>query len=131
MGEVGSGLLTKMINQMLVSACFATMAEAMRLAERAGLDAARVPEALAGGYADSLLLQRAWPRMLARDFVPPAGYAFQLLKDLDLVAGVARASGVATPITSQVQTLYRLLVARGHGQADTAAIFALYDDRPV
>jgi 3-hydroxyisobutyrate dehydrogenase-like beta-hydroxyacid dehydrogenase len=131
MGEVGSGLLTKMINQMLVSACFATMAEAARLAERTGLDATRVPAALAGGYADSLLLQRVWPKILARDFTPPAGFAFQLLKDLDLVAGVARAVGVATPVTAQVQTLYRLLVARGHGEADTSALFMLYDERAV
>jgi hypothetical protein len=39
---------------------------------RAGLDVARVPQVLSGGYADSLLLQRVWPKIVARDFVPPA-----------------------------------------------------------
>jgi 3-hydroxyisobutyrate dehydrogenase len=131
MGPPGAGLLTKMVNQMLVATCFATMAEAVRFAEKAGLDAARVPEALAGGYADSLLLQRAWPKMVAREFVPPAGYAFQLLKDLDLVAGLAGAHEVATPMTSVVRELYRLLVARGHGRGDTTGLFRLYGDDPV
>lgn len=131
MGANGAGLLTKMINQMLVSVCFATMAEALRFAERAGLDAAKIPEALGGGYADSLLLQRAWPKLLARDFVPPAGYAHQLLKDLDLVTGLARGFGVATPMTAQVQQLYRLLVARGHGAVDTTGVLKLYDDPAV
>ena len=128
MGANGAGLLTKMINQMLVATCFATMAEAVRFAERAGLDVARVPQALAGGYADSLLLQRVWPKIVARDFVPPAGYAFQMLKDLDLVTGIAQATKTATPMTAQVQQLYRMLVARGLGDIDTSGVFKLYDD---
>ncbi|HEU5319700.1 MAG TPA: NAD-binding protein, partial [Methylomirabilota bacterium] len=78
-----------------------------------------------------LLLQRAWPKILARDFVPPAAYAFQLLKDLDLVTELARAQGAATPMTAQVQQLYRLLVARGHREVDTTGVFKLYDDPPV
>lgn len=131
MGANGSGLLTKMINQMLVATCFATLGEAARFAERAGLDAARIPQALGGGYADSLLLQRAWPKILARGFVPAAGYAFQMLKDLDLVTGLAGGMKLPTPMTAQVQQLYRLLVARGHGEVDTSGLFMLYDDRPV
>lgn len=127
MGAQGTGLLTKMINQMLVSTCFATMAEAVRFAERAGLDVARVPQALAGGYADSLLLQRVWPKIVARDFVPPAGYAFQMLKDLDLVTAIAQTTKTATPMTAQVQQLYRLLVSRGHGDVDTSGVFKLYE----
>ncbi len=131
MGSQGAGLLTKMVNQMLVSTCFAAMAEAARFAEKAGIDAGRVPEALGGGYADSQLLQRVWPKLMAREFVPPAGYAFQLLKDLDLVLDRARATGTATPITSLVGQLYRLLVSRGHGEIDTSGLYTLYGDDPV
>jgi 3-hydroxyisobutyrate dehydrogenase-like beta-hydroxyacid dehydrogenase len=131
MGPNGHGLLTKMVNQMLVSACFATMAEAARFAERAGLDVRRVPEALAGGYADSLLLQRVWPKIVARGFVPAAGYAFQMLKDLDLVTGIAQGTKTPTPVTAQVQQLFRMLVSRGHGDVDVSGVFKLYDEGAV
>ena len=127
MGPLGCGLLTKMINQMFVGACFTTMAEAATFAQRAGLDAARIPHALAGGYADSLLLQRVWPKILAREFTPAAGYVFQMLKDLDLVAGVARGLAVTTPMTSQAAMLYRLLVQRGGGELDNSALTTLYE----
>ena len=71
------------------------MAEALSLAEAAGIDAARMPECLAGGHADGTLLQKLYPRMVARDFAPQ-GYARQLLKDLEMVnefAGALEGAG--------------------------------------
>ena len=70
-----------MINQLIVGCTHAVMAEAAVLAEAAGIDAARIPDCLAGGYADSSMLQKLYPRIIARDFAPQ-GYARQLLKDL-------------------------------------------------
>jgi 3-hydroxyisobutyrate dehydrogenase len=127
MGPVGAGQVTKMVNQIIAGVTFATLAEAARLAENAGIDAARIPECLAGGYADSTMLQRIYPRMVAREFEPPAARARQMLKDLDMVAALARATGTATPMAAQAGVLYRMLVARGLGGADTSALIRLYD----
>ena len=66
MGPAGSGLVAKMINQLIVGCGHAVMAEALVLAEAAGIDAARIPECLAGGHADGTLLQKLYPRMAAR-----------------------------------------------------------------
>jgi 3-hydroxyisobutyrate dehydrogenase-like beta-hydroxyacid dehydrogenase len=127
LGPVGAGQVAKMINQIIVLTNFCVLAEALKLAENAGIDAARIPEALAGGYADGAMLQKHYPRMLARDFEPPGGYARVVLKDLDMVHDIAKASGTATPMSAQAATLYRLLVARGHGHLDGTAVVKLWD----
>ena len=75
-----------------------------------------IPEALGAGYAGSTMLQRLYPRMVARDFAP-AGYAFQALKDLDMVQGLAKSLTVPTPMTSQAATLFRMLVRQGPRRA--------------
>ena len=100
MGPVGAGQVTKMVNQVLVLANYCVLAEALALAEAGGVDAARIPEALGAGYAGSTMLQRLYPRMVARDFAP-AGYAFQALKDLDMVQGLAKSLTVPTPMTAR------------------------------
>jgi 3-hydroxyisobutyrate dehydrogenase-like beta-hydroxyacid dehydrogenase len=88
MGPSGAGLVAKMINQLIVGCTHAVMAEALLMAEAAGIDAARIPQCLAGGHADGTLLQRLYPRMAQRDFAPQ-GYARQLLKDLEMVNALA------------------------------------------
>jgi 3-hydroxyisobutyrate dehydrogenase len=94
--------------------------------ERAGIDAARVPEALAGGYADTPMLRHFYPRMLRRDFAP-AGYARQVLKDLDMVQSVAKELKAPLPMTSQAATLYRFAVARGLAEMDAVSVFSLFE----
>jgi 3-hydroxyisobutyrate dehydrogenase len=79
MGPSGAGSTAKMINQLIVGCGHAVMAEAVVLAEAAGIDAARIPECLAGGYADSSMLQKLYPRIVERDFAPQ-GYARQIYK---------------------------------------------------
>lgn len=126
MGGPGAGLAAKMINQMLVGCTHAVLAEALIVAEAAGIDAARIPECLAGGHADSNLLQRNYPRMAARDFAPQ-GYARQLLKDLEMVSAFTAGLKTPTPMTGEVLNLYRLLVHLGHSELDTTAIVKVYD----
>jgi 3-hydroxyisobutyrate dehydrogenase-like beta-hydroxyacid dehydrogenase len=104
-----------MVNQVIVLANYCILAEALTLAEAGGVDAGRIPAALGDGYAGSNMLQRVYPRLVARDFAP-AGYAFQVLKDLDMVHGLAKALQVPTPMASQAATLFRTLVAKGHGE---------------
>jgi 3-hydroxyisobutyrate dehydrogenase-like beta-hydroxyacid dehydrogenase len=128
MGPVGAGQVTKMVNQVLVLSNYCLLAEALALAEAGGVDAGRIPAALGPGYAGSNLLQRLYPRLLARDFAP-AGYAFQALKDLDMVYGLARELKVPTPMTSQAATLFRTLVSKGHGELDGIAVLKLYDGK--
>ena len=126
MGPVGAGLAAKMINQLIVGCTHAVMAEALLVAESAGIDAARIPECLAGGHADGTLLQRLYPRMAARDFAPQ-GYARQLLKDLEMVNEYAGALKAPVPMTAEALSLYRLLIHLGHAELDTSAVFKIYE----
>jgi 3-hydroxyisobutyrate dehydrogenase len=126
MGPVGAGLAAKMINQLIVGCGNAVMAEACLLAEAAGIDAARIPACLAGGHADSTLLQQIYPRMSARDFAP-RGYARQMLKDLEMVNELAARLHAPVPMMAEALSLYRMLVHRGHSEVDTSGIFKLYE----
>ncbi len=126
MGPVGAGLAAKMINQLIVGCTHAVLAEALLVAEAAGIDAARIPECLAGGHADGTLLQRLYPRMAARDFAPQ-GYARQLLKDLEMVNEYAGALKAPTPMTAEALSLYRMLIHLGHAELDTSAVFKIYE----
>jgi 3-hydroxyisobutyrate dehydrogenase len=74
------------------------------------------------------MLERLYPRLLARDFAP-AGYARQVLKDLDMVQSLAKELSVPTPMSAQAATLYRILVAKGQGDLDGLAVLKLYDPK--
>ncbi len=126
MGGPGAGLAAKMINQLIVGCTNAVLAEALMLAESAGIAAERIPECLAGGHADGTLLQRFYPRMAARDF-RPQGYARQMLKDLEMVSVMAGESKTATPMMAEALQLFRLAVHLGHANLDTGAIVKVYD----
>ena len=128
MGPLGAGQVTKMVNQILVLSNYCVLAEALVLAEAGGVDASKIPAALGAGYAGSNMLQRLYPRLVARDFAP-AGYAFQALKDLDMVHGLAKELQVPTPMANQAATLFRTLVSKGHGNLDGIAVLKLYDGK--
>jgi len=125
MGPVGAGLAAKMVNQLVVGVGMAMLGEAIGLCERAGIDAARIPECLGGGYADSNLMQAYWPRMVARDFAP-RGYVRQLLKDLEMVERWAQDLGGRAPALQVALDAYRELKKRGDSELDTAAVAKLY-----
>ena len=125
MGPVGAGLAAKMINQLIVGVGMAMLGEAMGLCEKAGIDTARIPECLGGGYADSNVMKGYWPRMVARDFAP-RGYVRQLLKDLEMVDAWAKELGGRTPAMQVAIDAYRQLKKQGDSELDTAAIAKLY-----
>jgi 3-hydroxyisobutyrate dehydrogenase len=125
MGPVGAGLAAKMINQLIVGVGHAMLGEAVGLCERAGIDAARMPECLAGGYADSNVLKAYWPRMVERDFAP-RGYVRQLLKDLEMVRAWAGGLDSRTPMLDSALAAYRELKKQGHSELDTSAVVKLY-----
>ena len=125
MGPVGAGLAAKMINQLIVGVGTAMLGEAEALCEKAGIDAARIPECLGGGYADSNVLKAYWPRMVQRDFAP-RGYVRQLLKDLEMVSAWATKLQSRTPVLESALAAYRELKKQGHSELDTSAVVKLY-----
>jgi len=117
MGAAGAGQTTKLCNQAIVTATVAAIAEAVSLARRSGIDAAKLPEALAGGWADSTLLRTFVPRM-TQDGLEPIGALKTFQKDVDTVAAAAAQTGTPMPVSGTVQQLLRLAAAMGLGQAD-------------
>lgn len=130
LGPVGSGQVTKMVNQICVLTNFVVLAEALNLAERGGVDTTRLVEALSSGYAGSNLMRAMWPRMMARDYAP-AGYLRQVLKDLDMVHDLAHDVRAAIPMSTQAAELFRLMAARGHDELDGIAVLKLFTGEPV
>jgi 3-hydroxyisobutyrate dehydrogenase len=122
--------MAKMINQAIVWTTYVLMAEALMLAEASGIDAAKLPQCLAGGHADGSLLQQLYPRMQARAFEPPLAYARQLLKDMRAVQSEIRAGRLALPVIEQAIGRHQAYVAQGNEMADPASIVGLYEQRP-
>lgn len=125
MGPVGAGQTTKLCNQIIVGTTIAIVAEAVRLAESAGVDAGLLPNALAGGQADSRPLQTWTPRMV-NGWTERLAAANLFVKDIGTALDVARETGTPLPVSEQVLALYSALDARGEGELDPAAIVNLY-----
>jgi 2-hydroxy-3-oxopropionate reductase len=131
-GGPGSGQTVKLINQIFCATHFFAVAEAVRFAEQHGVDATKIPAALAGGRADSRIMQEFMAKFARRDFTP-TGRIDNMLKDLETVQAAALAKRVPLPVTSLIADLHRMLVAAGLGPADSAEYMRLFDlgaDRP-
>ncbi|MDR5906670.1 NAD(P)-dependent oxidoreductase [Franzmannia qiaohouensis] len=126
MGAVGSGQVTKVCNQMIVGCQAAVIAEMVALAEASGVDASQLPEALAGGFADSKPFQILTPRMAASDFDNPAWHLRTLLKDLDMATAQSQRAGSATPMSGLAAQLLRAHASRGHAEHDPATLVEAY-----
>ncbi len=126
MGPVGSGQVTKICNQMIVSCNMLVMAEVMALARKTGVDARLIPEALKGGFADSKPLQISGPRMAAEDFEAVTWHVKTLLKDLDMGVALSQGRGSATPMTALAAQLMRQHASRGNLEKDPCTLVSLY-----
>lgn len=129
MGDSGAGQATKLCNQVIVAALMAVIAEAVRLAEGAGVDATKLPEALKGGFADSLPLQIFGARMAARTFEPSLGAARLMLKDLSNALDFAAGHGVPLPMGEAAREMYRLLERQGKIDREISALVTAYESR--
>lgn len=125
MGPTGAGQTTKLCNQVIVGCTMAVLAEATRFAVNAGIDARRLPEALKGGFADSIPLQLFVPRMVDAIHSPPLGGSAIMLKDLDTVLDVARSTGSPVPMAGLAAQLFRLLQATRGDDAEALEIYKL------
>jgi 3-hydroxyisobutyrate dehydrogenase-like beta-hydroxyacid dehydrogenase len=127
LGPAGSGQVTKLANQLIVAQTIDAVAQALRLAELAGLDAARVREALLGGFADSRILQLHGDRMVRRDFAPGGRSALQL-KDVRLICELAESLGFRSPTLDNCRAQWEKFVQEeGHGDVDHSGLFLLYE----
>jgi 3-hydroxyisobutyrate dehydrogenase len=129
MGPTGAGQTTKLCNQVIVGCAMAVLAEATRLATNAGIDAGRLPEALAGGFADSIPLQLFVPRMVQDIHSPPLGHIATMLKDLDTVIEVARDTTSPVPMASLAAQLFRMAKTSRGEDADALEIYKLSASR--
>lgn len=125
MGPSGAGQVTKLCNQVIVGSNLAVLAEAIRLAQNAGVDARLLPKALAGGFADSKPLQIFVPRMIDRP-AESIGAANTMLKDLDTALDLGRETGTPLPVSGLAAQLLRTLAAQGKGEEELSAIIDLY-----
>jgi 3-hydroxyisobutyrate dehydrogenase len=128
MGPLGAGQTTKILNQALVGVNYVLMAELLALAETTDIDVAAIPSALAGGLADSVILQRTFPQMHRGNYDPPKAYARQLNKDLKALGEFCREHGCDLPLIEKAINRYSAFVAAGNEMADSAAIARSYQE---
>ena len=126
MGPVGSGQISKICNQMIVSCNVLVIAEMMALAAKSGVDAAKIPEALAGGFADSKPLQIVAPEMAAERFEPVKWRVKTLLKDLQMAVELGTTQDSAIPMSALAAQLMRLHGSKGYMEQDPATLIKLY-----
>ncbi|WP_347987027.1 NAD(P)-dependent oxidoreductase [Methylomonas sp. AM2-LC] len=126
MGGIGSGQTTKICNQMIVSCNVLVIAEMLALAEQAGVDASKIPEALAGGFADSKPLQIVGPEMAHRQFSPVKWRVKTLLKDLQMAVDLSAQHSSATPMSGLATQLMQLHASQGFSEQDPSTLIKLY-----
>jgi len=129
MGPLGAGQTTKLCNQVIVGSAMCVLAEATRLAVNAGIDPLLLPQALAGGFADSKPLQLFVPRMAQAIHEPPLGHAHTMLKDLDTVVELARETGTPVPMAALAAQTFRLLAATRGESCDALEVFKLSEKK--
>lgn len=125
MGPVGAGQTTKLINQVLCGLGFLAVAEATQLALDAGVDAAKIPQALKGGRADSAILQEYMPRYVAKDY-RRTGRIDNMVKDLIGAQDLARRTNTSMPLTAICAEIHCMMAASGFGAEDQAALMEFF-----
>ncbi len=125
-GEVGAGQVAKAANQIIVALTIGAVAEALTLAKRAGVDPARVREAIRGGFAESCILEIHGERMVTQAFEPGGRVKIQR-KDVDQALALARSLGLDLPAAALSLTLWDEMIARGWGDLDHSALIKLIE----
>lgn len=125
MGENGAGQAAKIANQMIIGGTVAVIAEALNYAANFGVSAPLLPDALAGGWADSAVLQHHARRMAAADYSGEVN-ARIMVKDIDIACDMGRETGSPMPVTALVQQLYRQLIANGDANKGQSGLMWLY-----
>jgi 2-hydroxy-3-oxopropionate reductase len=126
-GDSGAGQVCKACNQMAIGGTLAVVSEVFALARKAGVDPAKVREALLGGFAASRVLEVHGERMLTNNYKP--GFRAALYaKDFRIVSATLAAHHSPAPVTAVVQQLVEALMAAGRGDDDYAALATVLFD---
>lgn len=120
-GDSGAGQVAKAVNQVIIAGTYASVAEGMALAMKAGVDVDALLRALAGGAAQSWVLENRARNMLTGEY--PLGFRTRLhRKDLGIALAEARERGVSMPVAAYVEQLEAGLVGRGYGDEDVSNV---------
>lgn len=125
-GPSGAGQIAKACNQICTIVNTLGAAEAMLMAERAGIDATKVKDVLMTGFAASRMLDMQAPKMIARDFDGKVESRLHY-KDIHIVLAMARALGIELPASAAAAAVLTELQNRGGAKSDTAAVFTVLD----
>lgn len=126
LGGHGAGQVAKVCNQLIVAGNAMLIAETVQLAEAAGIDAALLPAALAGGFADSLPFQILVPRMAQRQHQPLQWKVGTLLKDLGNAQQLAGEHHASLPMAAMAAGLMQTHAAAGYQEQDLSTLIAHY-----
>jgi 2-hydroxy-3-oxopropionate reductase len=125
-GEIGSGNVAKLCNQIIVAIGMSAMSEALVLAQKSGVSPELVYNAIRGGLAGSTLLDAKVPMILDRKFTP--GFRIDLhIKDLNNVLETSHELGIPLPMSAAVMEMMQALKADGLGQDDHCSIVRYYE----
>ncbi len=125
-GAAGAGQVTKACNQIVVALTVQAVAEALTLAQKSGVDAAKVRQALLGGFAQSKVLEVHGQKMLDGNFAP--GFKLDLFrKDMNIVLQTGRELQLPLMGSSQAAVLMDALLAQGKGDLDFISVLGLYE----
>lgn len=125
-GELGSGNVAKLANQIVVAVNIAAVSEALTFAKKAGTDPELVYQAIRGGLAGSTVMDAKAPMMLGRNFKP--GFRIELhIKDLNNALNAAHAISSPVPLTGQLMEIMQALKADGYEKEDHSSIVKYYE----
>ena len=125
-GELGSGNVAKLANQIVVAVNIAAVSEALTFAKKAGTDPELVYQAIRGGLAGSTVMDAKAPMMLSRNFKP--GFRIELhIKDLNNALNAAHAISSPVPLTGQLMEIMQGLKADGYEKEDHSSIVKYYE----
>ena len=126
-GGTGTGQVVKACNQIIVAVVIEAVSEALVLGSKAGVDPAKVIEAVSGGLAGTKVMEAKRSNFLDHDFEP--GFRVQLHhKDLGIALATAREAGVALPLTAVVDQMLQALQVKGRGGLDHSALLTLIEE---
>jgi 2-hydroxy-3-oxopropionate reductase len=126
MGPAGAGQAAKAVNQMIVGAAFAVIAEAFSLGVKNGLDPKSLYEAIKGGWAGSRVLDVAAADMFSREF-KPGGTVDIHWKDLGYALSLSKDTDAPVPVTALVHEIFKAARARGDGKKSQPAVVRLWE----
>jgi 2-hydroxy-3-oxopropionate reductase len=125
-GESGAGQIAKAANQVVVAGTMVAMAEALVLAQKAGVDPARVVQAISRGAAQCWALDHKPQKIFARD-LGPGFKAYMQAKDLKIVVDTGRTYGTPLPLTAVTHQLYEAMISMGNGNLDNSAVITVIE----